>query len=248
MTRQTTLLTLTRAWIKAWTGAYRWSWHWGWRKFWKSLRLSWAGFMPLRRSLDWKFCQITSRLRLFYQAIAHRAAARSVLSVLALLLLGLNTACSRAIAVQPERSGPPVPLNSRYTDEQPALSGNGQYVAFVSNRKGDRGILLYDLKRQQFVDLPRLNRWDAVAEHPSLSNTARYIVYVASGSGRPEVELYDRVTKQAQVLTSGYRGWVRNPSISPDGRYVAFELGRDGKWTIQVLDRGPGIEPDLLDG
>lgn len=167
--------------------------------------------------------------------------------LLVLLLFSLNTACSRAIAVQPERSGPPVPLNSRYTDEQPALSGNGQFVAFVSNRKGDRGILLYDLKRQQFVDLPRLNRWDAVAEHPSLSNTARYIVYVASGSGRPEVELYDRVTKRAQVLTSGYRGWVRNPSISPDGRYVAFELGRDGKWTIQVLDRGPGIEPDLPD-
>ncbi|MFQ3617739.1 MAG: biopolymer transporter Tol [Cyanobacteriota bacterium] len=150
------------------------------------------------------------------------------------------------MAVQPERAGPPVPLNSQYTDEQPALSGNGQYVAFVSNRKGDRGILLYDLKRQQFVDLPRLNRWDAVAERPSLSNTARYIVYVASGSGRPEVELYDRITKQAQVLTYGYRGWVRNPSISPDGRYVAFELGRDGKWTIQILDRGPGIELDLL--
>jgi len=204
--------------------------------------------MRLRPSTFWGLCRGVPGLLSFRRAIARRATARSALLLLALVFLGLNTACSRAIAVQPERAGPPVPLNSRYTDEQPALSGNGQYVAFVSNRKGDRGILLYDLKRQQFVDLPRLNRWDAVAEHPSLSNTARYIVYVASGSGRPEVELYDRVTKQAQVLTSGYRGWVRNPSISPDGRYVAFELGRDGKWTIQVLDRGPGIEPDLLDG
>ena len=204
--------------------------------------------MRLRPSTFWGLCRRVPGLLSFRWAIARRATARSALLLLALVFLGLNTACSRAIAVQPERAGPPVPLNSRYTDEQPALSGNGQYVAFVSNRKGDRGILLYDLKRQQFVDLPRLNRWDAVAEHPSLSNTARYIVYVASGSGRPEVELYDRVTKQAQVLTSGYRGWVRNPSISPDGRYVAFELGRDGKWTIQVLDRGPGIEPDLLDG
>lgn len=204
--------------------------------------------MRLSPPTFWGLCRRVPGLLSFRWAIARRATARSALLLLALVFLGLNTACSRAIAVQPERAGPPVPLNSRYTDEQPALSGNGQYVAFVSNRKGDRGILLYDLKRQQFVDLPRLNRWDAVAEHPSLSNTARYIVYVASGSGRPEVELYDRVTKQAQVLTSGYRGWVRNPSISPDGRYVAFELGRDGKWTIQVLDRGPGIEPDLLDG
>lgn len=204
--------------------------------------------MRFRRSIFWGLCQGGSDLFSVRRAIAHRAAARFVLLFLAVVFLGLNTACSRAIAVQPNRAGSPVPLNSPYTDEQPALSGNGRYVAFVSNRRGDRGILLYDLKQQQFVDLPRLNRWDAVAEHPSLSNTARYIVYIASGSGRPEVELYDRVTKQAQVLTSGYRGWVRNPSISPDGRYVAFELGRDGKWTIQVLDRGPGIEPDLLDG
>ncbi|MGC9505947.1 TolB family protein [Baaleninema sp.] len=142
----------------------------------------------------------------------------------------------------------PVALNSYYTDEQPAMSGDGRFLAFVSNRDGTRSILLYDLQRKQFAQLPRLNRKDAIAETPSLSYTGRYLVYVASDRGRPEIELYDRITQRTQVLTGGYRGWVRNPNISSDGRYVVFETGRRGQWDIEIIDRGPGIELDRPNG
>ncbi|MBW4694575.1 MAG: PD40 domain-containing protein [Lyngbya sp. HA4199-MV5] len=138
-------------------------------------------------------------------------------------------------------------FDSRHNDEQPALSGNGRFLALVSNRDGNRGILLYDRKQRQMVDLPRLNRRNAIAESPSLSYTGRYIVYVTSDSIRPEIELYDRVLQQPQVLTANYRGWFRNPSISPDGRYVAFEAGVRGQWDIEVLDRGPNVESDVPD-
>jgi Tol biopolymer transport system component len=106
---------------------------------------------------------------------------------------------------------------------------------------------MYDLQQRQFVNLPRLNRRDAIAESPSLSYSGRYIVYMASDSARPEIELYDRALQQPQVLTGGFRGWFRNPSISPDGRYVVFESGMRGQWDIEVLDRGPGVELDLPD-
>lgn len=149
-----------------------------------------------------------------------------------------------ALAVLPTN---PVGLNSTYTDEQPVLSGSGRFLAFISGRDGRRRLLLYDLQEQQLVDLPWLNRRDAIAEHPSISNNARYIVYVASDSGRPEVELYDRVTQLVQVLTGAYRGWFRNPSVSPDGRYIAFESGREGQWDIQMIDRGGNVELDVLD-
>ena len=141
----------------------------------------------------------------------------------------------------------PQGLNSTYTDEHPVLSGSGRFLAFISGRDGRRRLMLYDLQLEQLVDLPWLNRRDAIAEHPSISNNARYIVYVASDSGRPEVELYDRVTQLVQVLTGAYRGWFRNPSISPDGRYIAFESGREGQWDIQMIDRGSNIELDILD-
>ncbi|WP_199290257.1 PD40 domain-containing protein [Leptolyngbya sp. FACHB-36] len=141
----------------------------------------------------------------------------------------------------------PADLDSRYNDEQPALSGDGRFLAFVSNRDGSRGILMYDLRQRQFVNLPRLNRRDAIAESPSLSYTGRYIVYVASDRARPEIELYDRATQQVQVLTAGYRGWFRHPSISPDGRYIVFETGIRGQWDLELLDRGPNIELDSPD-
>jgi Tol biopolymer transport system component len=108
--------------------------------------------------------------------------------------------------------------------------------------------VMYDLRTRQFVNLPRLNRPDAIAEHPSLSLTGRYMVYISSDQGRPSVALYDRVTKRSEILTANYRNWVRNPRVSPDGRYIVFETSRRGQWDIEVLDRGPNIELDLPNG
>ncbi len=159
------------------------------------------------------------------------------------LIAGLLSACEPTpVATE---SGE---LNSRWNDEQPALSGDGRYLAFVSNREGTRSLLMYDLQERRYVLLPRLNRRDAIAESPSLSYTGRYLAYIASDSARPEIELYDRATQQAQILTVGYRGWFRNPKISPDGRYIVFETGSRGQWDVELLDRGASVELDLPDG
>ena len=138
-------------------------------------------------------------------------------------------------------------LNSRYTEEQPALSGNGRYLAYVSNRAESRNILLYDLQLQQLVPLPRLNQRQTIVENPSISYTGRYIVYVTSNRGTQIMVLYDRITHTPQILNQWYQGLVRNPSISPDGRYIAFEGSLRGQWDIEVLDRGTNVELDLPD-
>ncbi len=97
--------------------------------------------------------------------------------------LGLLASLTVACGTQEGSPTVSAEFDSRHNDEQPALSGDGRFLAFVSNRNGNRGILLYDLKQRQLVDLPRLNRGDAIAESPSLSYTGRYIVYVTSASG-----------------------------------------------------------------
>ncbi|WP_414527830.1 TolB family protein [Nodularia chucula] len=139
-------------------------------------------------------------------------------------------------------------LNSRYTEEQPALSGNGRFLAFASNRNGIHQLLVYDLQEQRLVNTPGLNRPRTIAESPSLSYTGRYIAYLTSDQGRPVVALYDRATQQSQVITPNYRGWLRNPDISLDGRYIVFETASRGQWDIEVLDRGPNIELDIPSG
>jgi Tol biopolymer transport system component len=139
-------------------------------------------------------------------------------------------------------------LNSRFAEEQPALSGNGRFLAFVSNRNGNQQLLMYDLQTQSFIPTPGLNRRETIAESPSLSYTGRYICYLTSEQGRPVIALYDRAMQQSQILTSTYRGWVRNPDISPDGRYVVFESASRGQWDVEVLDRGPTVELDISNG
>lgn len=139
-------------------------------------------------------------------------------------------------------------LNSRYNDEQPAISGDGRWLAMVSNRNGRREILLYDLQLRNFVELPGLNLSNAINDSPSLSRTGRYIAYISSIQGRPDIFVYDRATKQTQLITQGYRSWLRNPRISPDGRYIVFETAKRGQWDIEVIDLGIRTELDRPDG
>ncbi len=154
--------------------------------------------------------------------------------VVSMLVLGCQTA--------PEEVNT---LNSRYTDEQPSLSGNGQFVAFVSSRGGRSQILLYDLRNRNFVQVRGIT---AGATQPSLSRNARYIAYVASNQGRSDIFIYDRATQRPEIVSWGYANSIRHPRISPDGRYIVFESDRRGQWDIEVLDRGAGIELDRPEG
>lgn len=163
---------------------------------------------------------------------------------LSLVLAGSIAACN-----QTERVIAPEALNSFYSDEQPAISGNGRIIAFVSNRAGKRQIRAYDLERSRFIDLSGLNQRDTIPQHPSLSQTGRYLVYLAAERrGRPEIRLYDRLTRRSRVLMDSDRGGMRHPSISPDGRYIVFESGESGQWDLKAIDRGTNIELDRPDG
>ena len=139
-------------------------------------------------------------------------------------------------------------LNTRNTEEQPALSGNGRFLAFVSNRSSTQQLLLYDLEQQKLIPTPRLNRRNAIAQSTSLSYSGRYIVYSTSNRGRPVIRLYDRAVGQSQILTQNYNGSVRNPNVSPDGRYIVFETTIRGQWDIEVIDRGANVELDIPNG
>ncbi len=209
------------------------------------LGLKFAIVIWIKRSIDQALSQRFTIPQLKSKIPTGRAIRRCLCWGMGLSLIGLVTACNPAYPVQAPK---PAILNSLYTNEQPTLSGNGRYVAFVSNRQGDRQIVMYDLQAKQFVDLPRLTQPSEIVENPSLSRNGRYLTYITSDRGQPAIKLYDRLTQRSEVLTRNYKGWVRNPSISPDGRYVVFETSRRGQWDVEVLDRGANVELDIPDG
>ena len=133
-------------------------------------------------------------------------------------------------------------LNSPASELTPQVSG--QYIVFVSDRRGSQDVYLYDATARHLIDLPGLNSLNTIASHPSISEDGKIILFAASRQGRSGIYLYNRETLQLRNLTENLRAEVRNPTLSADGRTIAFESSENGRWSIVVYDRS-GKQLDL---
>ncbi|WP_017307272.1 TolB family protein [Spirulina subsalsa] len=127
-------------------------------------------------------------------------------------------------------------LNSQAPEEYPSYSADGRYLAFASERNGHRDIFLYDLQNRTLVSLPNLNRRDSSQDQPALSQDGRFLAYISTERGRSDVFVYDRQTGRSQLLTANSRGSARHPTITGDGRQIAFQTSELGQWNIAVVE------------
>jgi len=129
----------------------------------------------------------------------------------------------------------------------PSISSDGRYVAFDSNATnlvaGDtnaRGdVFVYDRDSDTIervsVDNSGIQGNDG-SYNPSISSDGRYVAFVSSATNLvtgdtntdSDVFVYDRDTNEIERVSvdgSGVQGndYSQDPSISSDGRYVAFE-------------------------
>jgi Tol biopolymer transport system component len=134
------------------------------------------------------------------------------------------------------------PANSLY----PAISADGRFVAFASeaehlvrgDRNGDRDIFVRDLKtRRTRLASIGLNGADAHGGSyaPSISASGRFVAFHSHASNlvkgdrhRSDVFVRDLMSGRTQRVSVGLNGTKPNdiserPSISADGRLVAFE-------------------------
>ncbi|MEL6439885.1 MAG: biopolymer transporter [Cyanobacteria bacterium J06621_8] len=150
-------------------------------------------------------------------------------------MMVIGGGCSGNLLTQPEIL--PGGINSNSTEEYPAYSADGNYLAFASDRRGQRDIFLFDLQAKRLVSLPNLNRRDSTQDQPSLSENGRYIAYVSAERGKTDVLVYDRQRQQSELLTVNVKGSVKAPTISGDGSQVAFQASQLGKWKIVIIER-----------
>lgn len=133
----------------------------------------------------------------------------------------------------------------------PQVSGNGRYVAYQSlandlvpdDDNSVYDIFIYDrkLRRNQRISPTVRDGMEAVFNSaPSISRTGRYVAYfsqVRSGAGPryyldSSIVVHDRhtgTTSRIQVPgEDSHKRYVSmNPSVSDDGRFVAFDSGDD---------------------
>ncbi|MDY6789864.1 MAG: calcium-binding protein [Thermodesulfobacteriota bacterium] len=131
--------------------------------------------------------------------------------------------------------------------EKSSISSDGRYVAFEStasnlvtgDTNGTDDVFVYDRDTDTIERVSVDNsgvQGDGSSWYPSISSDGRYVAFRSTATnlvtgdtnGSADVFVYDRDTdtiERVSVDNSGVQGdsFSYGPSISPDGRYVAFE-------------------------
>lgn len=131
------------------------------------------------------------------------------------------------------------------------ISGDGQWVVFRSDAtnlvpndtNGRTDIFLHNLLTGETTRLSVSasgEQADKGSNDPTISNNGRYVAFRSAAENLlPGYEIYEHVyvrdlqtgeIKRASVWSDGYPmvGWAEAPTISDDGRYVAFEFDDRG--------------------
>jgi len=136
---------------------------------------------------------------------------------------------------------------------QPALSGDGIWVAFQCSGASPQGLCIGNTETREVTEVVTLPAGQSVA-HIAISRNGMVIGYTHSGSGPHQVWVYDRDTEMTEQVSvnsdeDAAEDTARDPGLSDDGRYVVFSSAADnlvendsnGTWDVFIRDRQMGI-------
>ncbi len=133
------------------------------------------------------------------------------------------------------------------SQEEPALSGNGEKLALIVDKNGRASVQLRDVSSGRVIPLNNLSRHQPHSS-PSLSWNGRYLALIVQRGNKREVIIDDRQTgKIFQVRISGGRTPLRL-SLAPDATQLAMQLADKGQWRIELFDLSQNLEPDQPSG
>lgn len=146
---------------------------------------------------------------------------------------------SHMFAYQPEESGAgqPLPLTrltfGPWDDINPAISPDGQTVAFASNRSGYWDIYLLDLGSGGIIRLTDTLSYEA---SPAWSPDNKWLVYEAYIDDNLEIKIQSILTPDDTIQLTDSPAADFSPIWSPEGRQIVFVSNQSGEDEIWLAD------------
>jgi Tol biopolymer transport system component len=141
-----------------------------------------------------------------------------------------------------------------YDDLTPALSPDGQTIAYASHSPDNDGFGVYEIRTMDISGEPlgTLTDLGLRAGEPDWMPDGKTIIFTA-GKGLTRNLFRVSVGGQAQPVTDFESGQVRYPQASPDGRQIAFSFranvrAPEDMYVLNLTGDGPGIERLTADG
>jgi hypothetical protein len=128
-------------------------------------------------------------------------------------------------------------LNQRLEAAGPARAPSlgDDWLALIVSRDGRDRVQLVDLNRQQPVPLPGLERPDAQPLSVAVDSRGERLALVRQLEGRTELVLYRRKLMALQRLDLLPPGVPRRVALRADGRELAVEVSRQGRWQVDLI-------------
>ena len=139
----------------------------------------------------------------------------------------------------------PTLLPVQFTEgQQPVLSRGGRWLAVLRERNGQSEVWLFDLEENEAPRL-MLGREFNPLEVTVLQGGD--LIASAGKVSEPHLVFVDRGMGSVEQL-KGVKGPARYPSISPDGKHLAYGRRTFGAWRLYVRDLTTGAEEGLSHG
>jgi hypothetical protein len=156
-----------------------------------------------------------------------RPLAALLIAALGFLPTGCGTPLPRPLAALERR------LEQDGSGREPSLAG--RWLALIGSRGGREQVLLVDLERGGPVPLPGLNRPDAQPLSVSVDASGNRIAVVRQIAARTELMLYRRALASSEAIGLTPAGVPRRVALRADGRELAVEVSREGRWQIDLI-------------
>ncbi len=110
-----------------------------------------------------------------------------------------------------------------------------KWLAVLTKSNEREQIELIDLRLRRKVNLPGLNRSDALPISLAVNSNGNRVVFVRQRGDLTELYMYRRGIGTLQKLDLSPKGVPRRVSIDGSGRILAVEVSREGRWDIDII-------------